>query len=87
LDTTNFLPIVGLLALAVVVVILLLRFMRPRHGADARRPPAAVAEAVPRTPSSLTTEEQEYLDSSHILPAGRGPLDTRAEDWRKDKRK
>jgi hypothetical protein len=41
---------------------------------------------VPPSPT-LTTEQQEYLDSSHILPPGRGPLDTRAEDWRKDKRK
>jgi hypothetical protein len=80
------LPVVGLLVLAVVVVILLLRFMRPRHTADARRAPPPTADAVPASPT-LTAEEQEYLDSSHILPAGRGPLDTRAEDWRKDKRK
>jgi len=86
LDSTNMLPVVGLLVLAVVVVVLLLRFMRPRHTADAHRAPPQAADAVPPSPT-LTTEKQEYLDSSHILPAGRGPLDTRAEDWRKDKRK
>jgi len=82
------LPILGLLALAVVVVIVLLRFMRPGHSADARRVPPATANATPPAPAPppLSKEEQEYLDSSHILPAGRGPLDTRADDWRNDKR-
>ena len=82
------LPIVGLLALAVVVVILLLRFMRPRHAPDVRRvPPATTANPVPPAPGALSKEDEEYLDSSHILPAGQGPLDTRADDWRNDKRK
>jgi len=37
--------------------------------------------------STLTKEQQEYLDSSHILPPGRDALDTRAEEWRKNQRK
>ena len=86
MESTNYVPIFGLLALAVVVVILLLRFMRPRHPHAARAAPSSVADARP-APPTLSKEDQEYLDSSHILPPGRDPLDTRADDWRNDKRK
>ena len=66
------------------MVILLLRFMRPRRAAaDRPVPPPAGSEAHP----TLTKEQQEYLDSSHILPPGHDALDTRAEEWRKNQRK
>ena len=84
MDVTGMLPILGILALAVAVVIVLLRFMRARHFAPGRRAAAAKADA-PAAP--LTKEEQEYLDSSHILPSGRDALDTRAEAWRDNQRK
>ena len=84
METTSLLSILALLALAVVVVVLLLRIMRARH-ADADRPvrPPAGSEAHP----TLTKEQQEYLDSSHILPPGHDALDARAEEWRKNQRK
>jgi hypothetical protein len=85
LDTTSLLPVLGILALAVVVVILLLRFMRARHVAHDRRQAAAKAE-VP-VPAPLTKEEEDYLDSSHIggpiVPGGRDALET----WQSNKRK
>jgi len=80
------LPVVGLLALAVIVVVLLLRFMRPRRTADAHVAPSPRPDAPPVMPS-VSKEEEDYLDSSHILPPGQNPLDTRATDWRNDKRK
>jgi hypothetical protein len=80
-DTTNLLPVLGILALAVAVVILLLRFMRARHAAHDRREATAKAEA------PLTKEEEDYLDSSHIggpiVPGGRDALET----WQHNKRK
>jgi len=79
-------PVVGLLVLAVVVVILLLRFMRTRRMADPPVAPSSRPAPLPVTPSP-SKEEQDYLDSSHILPPGQNPLDTRAIDWRNDKRK
>ena len=84
METTSLLPVLGLLALAVVVVILLLRFMRARHTAHDR-----LAEATEEAPAhaKLSTEEQEYLDSSHIsgpiVPGGRDALET----WQGNKRK
>jgi hypothetical protein len=78
-ETNGMLPLLAILALAVVVVIVLLRLMRARGVAATRRAAAAQAEA-PAAP--LTKEEQEYLDSSHILPGGRDALDTRARTWR-----
>jgi hypothetical protein len=83
-DTTSLLPIVAILVLAVLVVVFLLRFMGARHAAADRRRAAAKADA-PSPP--LSKEEQDYLDSSHILPSGRDALDTRAEAWRNDHRK
>ena len=85
METTSLLPVLGLLALAVVVVILLLRFMRARHTADDHRAAATKEEARPR--ARLSKEEQEYLDSSHIsgpiVPGGRDALET----WQGNKRK
>lgn len=86
MDTTSLLPVLGILALAVVVVILLLRFMHARHAADARR--AARAPEAEATPAaSLSKDEQEFLDSSHIIdgriaPGGRDALET----WRTNRR-
>jgi len=86
-DTTNLLPVLGILALAVVIVILLLRVMRARHVADAGRVAAPRAEAEKPPHATLTNEEQEYLDSSHIsgpiVPGGRDALET----WQQNKRK
>lgn len=84
MDTTSLLPILGILALAVVVVIVLLRFMRARHVAADRKAAAAKADA---PAPLLSKEEQDYLDSSHILPGGRDALDTRAKAWRDNHRK
>lgn len=92
METTNYLPVIGLLVLAIVVTILLLRFMRSRHEANERRAEARV-DATPSAPapSKLSKEEQEYLDSSHIsgpmVQGGSDALDTRAEAWRSNKRK
>jgi hypothetical protein len=81
------LPIVALLALAVVVVIVLLRVMKARHAAGDRQAAAPQADEPAAPVAPLTREEQEYLDSSHILPGGRDALDTRADAWRDNKRK
>ena len=86
MDITSLLPVLGLLALAVAVVILLLRFMHARHrAADRRAAEAPRAEAPPL--ASLTKDEQELLDSSHIgapiVPGGRDALET----WRTNRRK
>lgn len=95
MEATNYLPVAGLLVLAIVVTILLLRFMRSRHEANERRAEARV-DATPSAPSApatpkLSKEEQEYLDSSHIsgpsVQGGRDALDTRADAWRSNKRK
>ena len=84
MDIAGLLPILGILVLAVAVVIVLLRIMRARHAAADRRAAAVKADA---PPAPLSKEEQEYLDSSHILPAGRDALDTRADAWRGKPRK
>jgi hypothetical protein len=85
-DITSLLPVLGILALAVAVVVLLLRFMRARHVAyDRRAASAAKAEAPPH--ASLSKDEQELLDSSHIggpiVPGGRDALET----WQTNRRK
>jgi hypothetical protein len=89
LESTNLLPVLALLALAVGVVILLLRFMRARHSADDRRAAEAARKAPAQAPS--TKDEYDYLDSSHIsgpiLPGRQDALDTRADAWRDNKRK
>ena len=84
MDANSLLPVLGILALAVVLVIVLLRVMRTRHvEADrgAAPPTVAAPDAAP------TKEEQEYLDSSHIsgpiVPGGRDALET----WRGNRRK
>ena len=86
MDTKSLLSVLGILALAVVVVILLLRFMGARHAADARRA-ARAPEAEAPPPASLSKDEQELLDSSHIsgpiVPDGRDALET----WRTNRRK
>lgn len=74
MDWLSLGPIAAILAGAIVLVVVLRRFMAARlpHQAPSR------AEGVP-TPASrgvpLTAEEQEYLDSSHITsgPPGRRP--------------
>ena len=85
METTRMLPVLGLLLLAVVVVILLLRFMRARHHAYDRRDAEREAEMPKAMPP--TKEEEEYLDSSHIISppvtGGRDALET----WRSNKRK
>ena len=84
METTNLLSVLGILALAIVVVIMLLRFMRARHRADDRR--AAAKRAAPAH-APLTKEEEDYLDSSHIsgpiVPGGRDALET----WQGNKSK
>ena len=86
MDAKSLLPVLGILALAVVVVILLLRFMRARHAVDDRRTARGrEAEAPPHEP--LSKDEQEFLDSSHIsgpiVPGGRDALET----WQTNRRK
>ena len=63
MESGNLLPILALLALAVVVVLVLFRVMRARR-ATHEVPPAKAP------PTELTQEDQEYLDSSHILHGG-----------------
>ena len=78
----SLLPVLALLVLAVLVVIVLLRFMRSRHPAAA--PADAVAPRPDVPPAPLSTDEQEYLDSSHIsAPA----VDVRDADAWRSKRK
>ncbi|MCC6194657.1 MAG: hypothetical protein IT518_09345 [Burkholderiales bacterium] len=62
MDPANTIYVLALLVGAVIVVVLLLRIMKARHRAHASTPPAATAPCAP--------EEEEYLDSSHILPGG-----------------
>ena len=87
METTSLLAVLGILVLAVVVVILLLRFMHARHAADAQRAARAPEpEAAPA--ASLSKDEEEFLDSSHIIdgpiaPGGRDALET----WRTNRRK
>ena len=86
MDTTSLLPVLGILALAVAVVILLLRFMHARHADDDGRA-AGAAKAEPPPQASLSKDEQDFLDSSHIggpiVPGGRDALET----WRTNRRK
>ena len=56
MDSSNILPIAAVVVAAVIVVILLLRFMRMRQ---------REARANENTP--LAVDEEEYLDSSHII--------------------
>lgn len=85
LESTNLLSVLGILALAVAVVVLLLRFMRARNAAYDRRDVQAEPQAS-RAQAPLTKEEEDYLDSSHIsgpiVPGGRDALET----WRNNKR-
>ena len=89
MDTKNLLYVLGLLALAVVIVILLLRFMRARHPAEEIRasPKKSETNAVAAPHATLRKDEQDYLDSSHIggpiVPGGRDALET----WRSNKKK
>ena len=87
MQTTSLLPVLGLLALAVAIVILLLRYMRSRHAGTGRRQDTPNAGAVPPPAHApLTKEEEEYLDSSHIsgpVAPGGDALET----WRKNTRK
>ena len=85
MESTNLLPVLGILVLAVVVVVVLLRFMRARRAPAERHAAHPKDEADAAAP--LTKEQQEYLDSSHILPGGRDALGTRADAWRDNKRK
>lgn len=89
MDAANILPVAGLLAVAAIVVVVLLRVMRARHGHDRRlddtpteAPPPPVGRA-----AKVSKEEQDYLDSSHIsgpiVPGGRDALET----WQSNKRK
>lgn len=64
MEWDNLVPIAAILAGAIVMVIALRRYMRARlhdHPVQPSEEPAARC-AVP-----LTADEQEYLDSSHII--------------------
>ena len=72
MEPSNLLPILAILAAAIVLVLVLRRYMasrlRDRH--DKREPQPSRA----RPADLMTAEEHEYLDSSHIIsgpPAGR----------------
>lgn len=63
MNTGNLLPIAALLAAAFIIVIVFLRFIRARsrsrHADDAKRPGDP--------PARPTQEQEDYLDSSHIM--------------------
>lgn len=62
MQSTNILAVVGLLALAVAVVVGLLRLMRSRQAVHERRSDTVVDAPPPHPPG----EAEDYLDSSHI---------------------
>ncbi|MCC6870667.1 MAG: hypothetical protein IT522_17775 [Burkholderiales bacterium] len=64
MEWLSLVPIAAILAGAIVLVIALRRFMRARLRDHPVRPEEAPAE---HCAASLTAEEQEYLDSSHII--------------------
>jgi hypothetical protein len=62
MDAGSLVPVLALLVAAVVIAALLLRIMRKRVYPRVAPPPL---RAKPEAP--LTAEEEEYLDSSHII--------------------
>lgn len=66
MDMHGLIPIAAILAGAVVLVIVLRRFMRP-HLRGEPGPPRETMRGTPPRAAPLTRAEQEYLDSSHII--------------------
>lgn len=70
MDSANIVPFAALLIAAIVIAVILLRLMRSRRAAH--KPADA----------PLTVDEEEYLDSSHIIH--RTDAATRAADARRN---
>lgn len=81
MDPGNIVWVLALLIGAVLVVIVLLRIMKARRVGEGRTAPPSGAAA------HATPEEEEYLDSSHILPGGSEAAARAAEAMRKAKDK
>jgi hypothetical protein len=62
MDAGTIVPVLALLIGGAIVVILLLRIMRPRSRGS--------ADAAAEPPPAPVEEDHDYLDSSHILPGG-----------------
>ena len=83
MDPGSIVPILALLIGAVIVVVVLLRVMKARAGPDRKPLPTPAPTPMP----SATPEEEEYLDSSHILPGGADAAARAAEAMRATKDK
>ena len=61
MESSNIVPFAALIVAAVVIVVILLRVMRARQ---------RKADALPHPDKPLTVDEEQYLDSSHIISSG-----------------
>jgi len=67
MELQNLIPIAAILVAAVVLVIVLRRFMRSRLRGEPGHRRERAAQGAPSRAAPLASEDQEYLDSSHII--------------------